>query len=155
MARAKVGKATPQQAAQAWNTGFSAGAENARLTVTNNQSKSWSQGTLNAEQAISAGIQQAFTSGRWRQGVQRAGDQTWQQAMLQKGIPHMAAGSAMGQQHYAAFRAQWDPFVQQVVSQLPKRGTFEQNKLRSTGVQDAFHQAKGKFKKLWRGQAGA
>lgn len=154
MARARVGKATPQQAGAAWNTGFSAGADTARQTVQAG-GIDWAGPTAAAEQRIAGAIAQAFASGRWRQGVQATGNQGWQQAMLQKGIPHMAAGSQQGAAHYAAFRAQWDPFVQQTVAQLPARGTFEQNKARSAQLQDAFHNAKGKYRGLWkRGMAG-
>lgn len=153
MARARVGKATPQQAGAAWNAGFSAGAANAQATI-NAGNVQWAGPTLAAESQISSGIAQAFASGRWRSGVQQTGDQGWKQGMIQKGIPHMQAGSQAGQQHYAAFRAQWDGFVQQVVAGLPARGTYEQNKQRSNAVQDAFHQAKGKYRGLWKRGVG-
>jgi hypothetical protein len=153
MARAKLGRATPQQAGAAWSAGFS-GATQTVTDGVNATNKDWAQRTIAAKNAILAGIQAAFTSGRWDQGVQRTGTQGWKQAMLQKGIPHMATGATVGAAHYAAFRAQWDSFAQQAVAALPPRGSYEQNKQRSMQLQDSFHAAKGRFKGLWRGQAG-
>lgn len=152
MARAKIGQATPQQAGAAWSAGFGA----ATQTVTNgvnNTTKDWAQRTLAAKNQILAGIQAAFTSGRWDAGVQRTGTAGWKQAMIAKGVPHMATGATVGAAHYAAFRAQWDSFAQQAVNALPPRGSYEQNKQRSSQLQDAFHAAKGRFKGLWRGMA--
>ena len=150
MPRAKVGRTTPDAAGQAWSAGFGA----ATQTVTdgvNNTQKDWAQRTLAAKNQILAGIQAAFTSGRWDQGVQRTGTAGWKQAMIAKGVPHMATGATVGAAHYAAFRAQWDGFAAQAVAALPPRGTYEQNKQRSSQIQDAFHAQRGRFKGLWRG----
>lgn len=150
MAKCKVGSCTPQQAGAAWNTGFSAGAANAKKTIDAGNVQ-WASPTMGAESQIASGIAAAFASGRWRQGVQRTGDAGWRTAMQQKGIPHMAAGSAAGQQHYATFRQQWDPAVMAMMQSLPLRGGYEQNKARATAMIDAMHAQKGKFKGLWKG----
>jgi hypothetical protein len=151
MGRHRSRNMSAAQVAAKWNTGFSAGAAKARDTVTNT-TISWAAPTAAAETQIASGIAQAFSSGRWRQGVARTGDAGWKQAMLLKGVPHMAAGSQLGSQHYATFWSSWAPAVAQIVGQLPARGTYEQNKVRAAAYLDAAHAQKGHFKGLWKGR---
>lgn len=84
-----------------------------------NPKQSWQQATLAAEANQAAGVQQAIQDKRFAKGVQKAGDTTWQQGALQKGVTRFGEGVQVSEQKYASGFA---PFAQVIEStQLPPK----------------------------------
>lgn len=72
-----------------------------------------------------AGVQAAVASGKWQKGLNDCTLQSWQQSMIQKGIPRMTQGIASAQPKVQSFMQQFLPFVQQAASEvkaMPKGG---------------------------------
>jgi hypothetical protein len=64
---------------------------------------------------------------KWKQRVASVSLSDWQAMMTQKGIPRIAAGATAAQPKFQSFMAQFLPFVQAGASNLPARGTLDQN----------------------------
>lgn len=80
------------------------------------------------------GIQAAANDGRIARGLAGVTLQMWQQAMLNKGINRVSAGATQAKPKVQAFAAQFLPFLQQGVSQLPPRGDVNQNIQRAVAM---------------------
>lgn len=91
---------------------------------------------------IAPGIAAARQKDVWAQNTVAAKDKwssrvagvtlgSWQQSMIQKGIPRIAQGAVQAQPKVASFLTQLMPAIAQVKSTLPPRGTLDQNIARS------------------------
>jgi len=93
-----------------------------------------------AESAIAAiprmvqGIQAAAASGKIEAGLRRTTLQSWQQNMINKGVNRVSQGATTAKPKVQAFAAQFLPFLQQGVSQLPPRGDVNQNIQRAVAM---------------------
>jgi hypothetical protein len=68
----------------------------------------------------------------WARRVASVSLQEWQSAASGKGADRFAGGIAAGESKMAAFMADFLPKVQAIASNLPPRGTLEQNIARMT-----------------------
>jgi hypothetical protein len=64
---------------------------------------------------------------KWAARTAAVSLQEWQQAMIQKGAPRIAAGAQAAQAKMAAFLTAFLPHVEAGVRALPPRGNLEQN----------------------------
>lgn len=83
---------------------------------------------------------------RWQQALRNMSLQSWQQAMISKGVPRITAGAANGVGKMQNFMTQWLSYESQVVAALPPRGDLETNLQRANAVARANAQAKGQFR---------
>jgi hypothetical protein len=86
--------------------------------------------------AMVAGIQRAATSGKIAAGLNSVSLQDWQQAMLTKGVPRVAAGAQAAKSKVQSFFTQFLPYLQQGVQQLAAtpRGDLETNIARAAAM---------------------
>lgn len=111
----------------------------------------WSQNLGAAGQSITAGVQRVavapgqaaarnkagYVQGvmdsqdKWAANVARVQLPDWQQAMIQKGVPRIAAGAQMAQGDFADFMTKLLPYQSSLINSLPARGGLEQNIIRS------------------------
>jgi len=78
------------------------------------------------------GVQKAVASGKWQRNLQAVTLQSWQADMINKGIPRVATGATAAKPKVQAFQTQLLPFVYNLRSQLPPRGSLGQNIARMT-----------------------
>lgn len=107
----------------------------------------WQQNLAGSTQRIQQGVQSVTTApgqaaarqkAVWAQNVQAAQDkwaarvaavpvQDWQRAVIEKGVPRIAAGATAAQPKMAAFMGQLLPHIQTTVNGLPARGGLDAN----------------------------
>lgn len=105
----------------------------------NTAASKWQRNLSGATQSITDGVnavqtaptaKAAAASTKWQQNVASANAkskfenslknvslQAWQTAMIQKGVPRVAAGATAGQPKYAAFASDFFPFLANVTAQ--------------------------------------
>ncbi len=66
----------------------------------NNPKKSWSKSTMEAAANQAAGVQEAIREKRFEKGVAKAGDSTWQQGALSKGVSRFGEGVQIAESKY-------------------------------------------------------
>lgn len=111
----------------------------------------WAQNLQNSTQAITDGVNAVTVApglaaarqkdvyvanvmaakDKWASRVASVPLSSWQQSMIQKGIPRIAQGATVAQPKVASFLTQLLPAIAQVKSTLPPRGTLDQNINRS------------------------
>lgn len=81
------------------------------------------------QDAYLAGVQRAASDGSYQRGLARVTLQSWQQAMLSKGVPRIASGAAASQPKMQAFMDKWLPYQQGLQAQLASmpRGDLNTN----------------------------
>lgn len=79
--------------------------------------------------AYAAGVAQAVADGRYQRGLQKVSLASWQEAMITKGIPRVAAGANAGKQKMADFMQKWLPHQAALQSKLAAmpRGDLQTN----------------------------
>lgn len=107
----------------------------------------WAQGLQRSGDKITAGIRsttvapgQAAARQKqvWLQNIQANADKwakntaavtlaEWQESMITKGVPRIAAGAAAAQPKFATFMGALLPHIDRVKAGLPARGGLEQN----------------------------
>lgn len=117
--------------------------------------RSPTQAAIAAKDRMVAGINEAVASGRWQNALAAAGDAGWQEGMTKKTIPSLATRATAGKAHFSAFAAGYGGAVVAQAQSLPPRGDFNANMARSQAMAQWQHQNKGKYRKMWRGGAGA
>ena len=122
----------------------------------------WAQNLGASTSRIQAGVQavtvspgqaaarqkQAYINGvnanaaKWAANVAAVSLTTWQNDVINKGIPRIASGASAAQPKFEAFMTRLLPFINQQVAALPQRGDLNANIARMT----AFVTAMSKFK---------
>lgn len=87
------------------------------------------QSALAQVNAYVQGVQAAVNSGKYQRGLQRVTLQSWQNAMLTKGLNRIAAGASAAQPKMEAFMTKFMPYLQGLQSQLAAtpRGDLQTN----------------------------
>lgn len=135
-------KATPADAAAAWEQNFAAsGAKYAKGTAAVKtapgqlaaaQQDVWAQNTVAAKSRYAAKVA-AVPLG------------AWQQACANIGTMNLASGAKKGAPKQQSFQAKFLPQLASVVDSLPARGSYEQNKAKAMQYMDQLHALKGQF----------
>lgn len=132
---------TAAQAAANWQA--SAGrAQTAFTEGVQNFTGDWAGRTTAQQANLLNNFQQAVTSGRWANGVQRVGTGGWKQATQDKAANY-GVGFNAGAQKQAAAAQKIMSALGNIVGSLPPRGDFNQNVQRSVAVQTQLHALKG------------
>ena len=131
---------TAEQIAQKWATGLAnagqriadgvAAVQVAPGQAAARQKTAWVQNTTSA-------------ADKWATNVAKVSVDDWRTAMTTKGVPRIATGATAAQPKFAQFMGQLMPFIAQQKSQLPVRGTLDQNIQRMV----AFSRGMSTFKK--------
>ena len=124
-----MAKVTPEQAAEAWAQRLGGSGERIRQGV---QSVTTSPGQAAARQKQVWAQNVAAAQDKWASRVASVSTGDWQQAVIEKGIPRIAAGAAAAQPKMASFMAQVLPHIDQVKGTLPPRGNLDANINRMT-----------------------
>lgn len=134
-----------------WQKGYAGSQQNLTNGV-NTPSKDPTQAAIAAQDAMLAGVNAAVTSGRWAQGLQKAGQAGWQAGMKAYAASGQLAQKAQsGAPHYAAFAQQYGSAIMGQVQSLPPRGPTGSNQQRSDAINNWAHTQRGKYRKAWRG----
>lgn len=134
---------TAAQAAANWSG--SAGRASADWqTGIQGYSGDWAGATTAQQSVMQNNWQQAVSSGRWARGVQAVGTAGWKQATERK-ASNYATGFQAGAANQAAAAQKIMSALGNIVPNLPARGTYEQNKIRSTTLMDALHAQRGQL----------
>ena len=123
--------ATPAQVAANWKNGMANSTDKLKQGI-NNVTEAPTQKAAARADAYLAGVQRAVTDRKWQAGLERVTLQDWKTAMLNKGVNRVATGAANAEGKFAEFMTQFLPFLAAGVSQLPPRGTIDQNIDRAT-----------------------
>lgn len=91
---------TPQEVAAKWAQRASAASADYQRGVETTDKDPTSLATANGAAYI-AGVQEAYTSGRWARRLQAVGKAGWQQAVLSKGVQNYASGVGASVDKYA------------------------------------------------------
>jgi hypothetical protein len=134
--------ANAQQAAQMWAQNLASAGQKITNGV-NNTTKDPIQLAIAAIPTMVANFQAAASQGRIQSGLQKSSKAAWQQAMIKKGIPNLAAGTAQAMPKVAAKLQSIIASVNQAVAQLPPRGTLQQNLQRANQFATAMAATKG------------
>lgn len=118
----------PQAVAQKWarNTGQATEAirQGVQNTTVNPAEKAAAR-----QDAYVAGVQRAVSDGKYRRGLAKVTLQSWQDAMINKGLSRIAGGATAAQPKMAAFLEKFLPYVEQgkqALQSMP-RGDLAQN----------------------------
>lgn len=140
-----MARVNSQQWLQKWSTNLNAAGTYIKNGV-NGVTTAPGQSAAAAQDRMLAGITQAVQSGKWARNVSAVSLQAWQNAMINKGIPRIAQGTA---QAVATKGPAIDVLLANVATAtaaahaLPKGG-IEQGIARATAFMRAMHQASGK-----------
>ena len=130
---------TPQQAAQAWEQSSGRAAQ-AYTDGINNYSGDWAGATVRQQSVMQQNWNAALPT--WASRVQNVGTNGWK-SRTQAKVSNYSTGFTAGAQRQAAAIAKILAAEANIVSSLPPRGTYEQNKNRATAVMDGLHALKG------------
>jgi len=134
---------TAQQAAANWAASAGRAATDWAQGV-QNYNGDWAGATTAQQATLLQNVTQAISSGAWARGVQRVGTQGWKQATVDKSA-NFTTGFQAGAARQAAASAKIIGALQNIVPNLPPRGSYEQNKARSTAVMDQLHALRGQL----------
>ncbi len=132
---------TAQQAAANWVGSAGRAASDWQAGV-NNYNGDWAGATTRQQGVMQTNWDQAVANGSWAAGVQRVGTSGWKAATTAR-ASNYTTGFQAGAQNQAAAINKIMAELATLVPNLPARGTFEQNKIRSTTLMDALHARKG------------
>lgn len=124
------------EVAQAWVDGLSGAGSKIAAGV---DSVTTSPGQAAARQKAVWLQQVQASQDKWASAVSKVTTADWQASMKDKGIPRMASGAAASRAKMASFLGRLLPYVASGRSNLPARGTFEQNKQRASAWMDYMH----------------
>jgi hypothetical protein len=138
----KVAK-TAQQAASNWS-GSGPRAVTEWQTGVQNYSGDWAGATTRQQAAMQQNWNQSVQDGTWARGVQSVGTSGWKQATQDK-VTNYSTGFQAGATNYAASAQKIFQANANILPNLPPRGSYEQNKIRSTTYMDAMHAQRGQL----------
>lgn len=117
-----------QQMADKWARNLTASTESMKAGV-QSVTVNPAERAIARQDAYVQGVQQAAVSGKWARGLKRTTLQSWQQAMLEKGLNRVATGASAAKPKMAKFLDAWIPWQQQLQSRLQAmpRGGLQQN----------------------------
>lgn len=124
---------TPAQIAQKWNRNLSASGPTIEAGV-RAVTESPTARAARAQDRYLLGVQNAVSSGRYQQGLQRVSLADWQNAFLSKGLSRIASGASAAVGRVEQFLQQFLPYVEQGVRALPPRGDLNQNMQRAIAM---------------------
>ena len=102
----------------------------------------WAGATTRQQSVMQSNWDQAVSSGRWANGVNARGTAGWKSATVAK-IGNYGTGFSAGAANYNAAAQKIGAALANIVPSLPARGTYEQNKTRSTALMDQLHALRG------------
>jgi hypothetical protein len=75
------------------------------------------------------GVARAAQSGKFQRGLNRVSLQSWQDSMVNKGLPRVASGATAAKDKVTAFLQKWLPYQDQLKSKLASmpRGDLQTN----------------------------
>lgn len=127
---------SPDQAAQDWVSGISAKTEKMKAGA-QAVKVAPGQAAANNKAGYLAGVQANVDT--WARNVAAVSREQWISDFVNKGVPRIATGASQAQAKMSAVFQQLFPHIEQSVSRLPPRGTYEQNKARANAMMDAMH----------------
>lgn len=82
-----------------------------------------------AQDRYVSGVQRAVATGKYQRGLRRVSLQSWQDAMINKGLPRVASGATAALPKVTAFLEKWLPYEEQLKQKLQSmpRGDLQQN----------------------------
>lgn len=134
---------TAQQANAAWTASAGVATTNYDAGVAG-YTGDWAAATVAQEQALLTNVTTAITNGTWRNKVQAKGTNGWKTATQAKKANFTTGFTAGGPAQLAAI-TKIIAALNNIVPNLPARGTYEQNKLRATTLMDALHAQRGQL----------
>jgi hypothetical protein len=119
---------TAANAANRWASGMGTASEKMKSGVMAVTVSPTARAAQRAD-AYLQGVMRAVQSGKYADALNRVTLSDWQTAMVNKGIPRVAAGAAEGKGKFQAFMQQFLPWIQQGQQQLESmpRGDLETN----------------------------
>lgn len=121
----------PATVAQKWANNLSAAGPSIQAGV---QAVTTAPGVAAAQQKAVWIAQLTANADKWARNVSAVSLQTWQQDMINKGLPRIATGAQAAIPKMTLFMQQWLPYVNQGVQSLPPRGTIQQNIQRAVAM---------------------
>lgn len=134
---------TAQQAQSNW-TGSQGRASSAYQQGVEGYTGDWAGATVRQQSVMQANWDAAVANGSWAAGVNSIGTSGWKSATVAK-IGNYSTGFSAGAQNYATASQKIMSALSTIVPNLPSRGTYEQNKIRSTTLMDALHAQRGQL----------
>jgi hypothetical protein len=134
---------TAQQAAANWAASAGRAATD-WATGVQGYTGDWAQATTSQQSVMQSNLNQAISSGAWAAGVNRRGTAGWKAATVAKQT-NFTTGFQAGAANQAAAAQKIMSALANIVPNLPARGTYEQNKIRSTTLMDALHAQRGQL----------
>lgn len=132
---------TAQQAAANWINSAGRAATDWQTGV-QGYTGDWAGKTTSQQGVLLSNVTQAITNGSWANGVNRVGTGGWKAATVAKAA-NFSTGFTAGASRQASAIAKIISAEASIVSSLPPRGDYNQNKTRATAVMDALHALKG------------
>lgn len=134
---------TAQQAAANWAGSAGRAAQQYQQGI-EGYNGDWAGATTRQQGVMQTNLNNAINDGSWARGVTNVGTAGWKQATVAK-IGSYTQGFTAGASNQAAAAAKIQNALQNIVPNLPQRGTYEQNKIRSTTLMDALHAQRGQL----------
>lgn len=134
----------PTTAATKWATNL-ASAANSGVVTSGINSVTVAPGQAAARQKSVWAANVAAAQDIWASRVAGVSLSSWQQDAINKGVPRIATGAQSAEPKMVSFFTKLLPVINSAKSNLPPRGTFQQNLQRATAMATALHQAKGTF----------
>lgn len=134
---------TAAQAAANWQASAGTASANWQQGI-NGYTGDWAGTTVNAYNNWVSGLANAQAQGLWQRGIQAAGTQGWKSAAQSKAANYSTGFTAGAPEYTQAIQKVMNA-LQNIVPNLPPRGTFDQNKLRATTLMDNLHALKGQL----------
>lgn len=134
---------TAQQAAANWAASAGRAATDWAQGV-QNYNGDWAGATTRQQAVMLQNVTQAISNGSWAAGVQRVGTAGWKQATVDKSS-NFTTGFQAGAARQAASAQKIISALGNIVPNLPPRGTYDQNKARSTALMDQLHALRGQL----------
>lgn len=114
-----MAKLTPVQAADKLIRRLSAATTDIRAGIESVKENPMEKAAA-SEDKMRAGVNEAIDSGKWKRGLLRVTLPEWKKAMLEKGVPRIAAGAEASRGKIEAFYAEFLPYVETVQAEIAK-----------------------------------